>query len=441
MRRSLELRQELGEQHDAYKKLLETPQEKRTAEQNAELDRLDVAMDKIEGEIKITEKSEARDQRLGQRLPTEPVKPDVEHRAVQTLDEHRARAVDYEKRFGRMGRYIAERMADNPVASPEYRTAWAKLQAFGKDALAPDELRALSVGTATEGGHTVPLEEFLPRLIKAVDDSAPMRTVSTILPPVTQAQGLGIPTLAADPADADWTTELGTGSEDGTMAFGKREMHPYPMAKRIKVSDKLLRSSPLAMEPLVLDRLGYKFGITGEKAFQTGDGVNKALGIFTPSADGIPTSRDVEIGDGSAAVDPDKVIDARYTLKEGYWPRARWMFHRNWLAKFRKLKSALAQGGNYLWQPGLTAGAPSTFLDFPYTLSEYSPSVTTHGAGVYAAVLGDFSNYWIVDALTTRIQRLVELYAETGQVGFIGRAEMDGQPVLSEAFVRAIAAT
>jgi len=35
-----------------------------------------------------------------------------------------------------------------------------------------------------------------------------------------------------------------------------------------------------------------------------------------------------------------------------------------------------------------------------------------------------------------QIQRLNELYAETNQVGFIGRLGTDGAPVLEEAFVR-----
>ena len=56
--------------------------------------------------------------------------------------------------------------------------------------------------------------------------------------------------------------------------------------------------------------------------------------------------------------------------------------------------------------------------------------------GKYVGLFGDFSNYWIVDALSMQIQRLSELYAETNQVGFIGRLETDGAPVLEEAFVR-----
>jgi hypothetical protein len=34
------------------------------------------------------------------------------------------------------------------------------------------------------------------------------------------------------------------------------------------------------------------------------------------------------------------------------------------------------------------------------------------------------------------VQRLTELYAETNQVGLIGRMEADGMPVLEEAFAR-----
>ena len=40
------------------------------------------------------------------------------------------------------------------------------------------------------------------------------------------------------------------------------------------------------------------------------------------------------------------------------------------------------------------------------------------------------------DALSMQVQRLNEFYAETNQVGLIGRLETDGAPVLEEAFVR-----
>ena len=74
---------------------------------------------------------------------------------------------------------------------------------------------------------------------------------------VAGASSLGAPSLDADPDDADWTTELGTGREDDAMKFGKRELHPHPLAKRIKISNDLIRRSVLPSESIVRDRLAY----------------------------------------------------------------------------------------------------------------------------------------------------------------------------------------
>ena len=52
------------------------------------------------------------------------------------------------------------------------------------------------------------------------------------------------------------------------------------------------------------------------------------------------------------------------------------------------------------------------------------------------ALIGDLSYYWIADAMNLEIQVLVERYADTNQNGYIGRQEVDGMPVLEEAFVR-----
>jgi HK97 family phage major capsid protein len=79
-------------------------------------------------------------------------------------------------------------------------------------------------------------------------------------------------------------------------------------------------------------------------------------------------------------------------------------------------------------------GEPDRILGMPMVISEFAPNTFT--TGKYVGLFGDFSNYWIVDALSMQIQRLSELYAETNQVGFIGRLETDGAPVLEEAFVR-----
>lgn len=295
--------------------------------------------------------------------------------------------------------------------------------------LAPDEFRALQADLDVSGGYLQPPEQFVNQLIQNVDDMVYFRQLATTLT-VTSADSLGVPTLETDPADADWTSELATGSEDSSMDFGKRELQPHPLAKRLKVSRKLLRAVP-NVDQIVRERLAYKFGITYEKACMTGHGSNQPLGVFTASSDGISTSRDVPTGNTTTSIQFDGLIEAKYTLKSQYWARASWMFHRDGMKQIAKLKDG---DGQYLWRESVRVGEPDRILGLPSRVSEYAPNTFT--TGLYVGILGDFANYWIADALTFELQLLQELYAETNQVGLIGRLESDGMPVLEEAFVR-----
>lgn len=292
------------------------------------------------------------------------------------------------------------------------------------------EQRALSAGVDAEGGYTLAPEQFLNQLLKNVDDAVYMRQWGTGFR-VKSDKGLGVPVLDADPADADWTTELGTGSEDSAMAFGKRSLLAYPMAKRIKVSKTLLRYSELNVEQIVRERLGYKFGITWEKNMLTGDGTNKPLGVFTATASGISVARDVATGNGATAVTFDGLLNAKYALKGQYHPMAKWLNHRDGQREIAKLKD---NDNQYLWRESVIEGEPDRLLGIPAFMSEFVPNTFT--TGLYVGILGDFSKYWYTDSLEMEIQNLKELYAETNQDGFIGRAEGDGMPVLEEAFVR-----
>lgn len=304
--------------------------------------------------------------------------------------------------------------------------AWATQDFRG---VAPDDRRALQADLDASGGYLRPPQVVVDRLIKDVDDMVFMRQRATKFS-VGGSESLGVPTLENDPADADWTTELATGSEDNSMSFGKRELHPHPLAKRIKISRKLLRSVPSAQE-LVRGRLSYKFAITQEKGFLLGSGASQPLGVFTPSDKGISTGRDVSTGNTATAMSFDGLKEAKYTLKGAYHGRAAWMFHRAGVKQLAKIKDG---EGQYIWQQSVVANEPDTLLGFPVGMSEYVPSTFT--TGLYVGILGDFSHYWIADAQTLEFQLLNELYAETNQVGLIGRLDCDGMPTLEEAFVR-----
>jgi HK97 family phage major capsid protein len=348
-----------------------------------------------------------------------------------------------------------KRVSKRANATPAYKRNFQRYLLGGemKGLIASDdvEARALQMDSDVVGGFVVAPQEFSDQIIKFVDNLVFIRGLATKYR-VPNAQSLGVPQLTADPADADWTTELGTGSEDSSMAFGKREFRPHPLAKLLKISNKLIRAagqltqfaedgeteSPMSVDGLVMDRLGYKFGVAEEKAFLTGTGNLQPLGVFVASADGVPTSSDVTCA-SATAIAADDLINTKYSLKPQYLKSkgTAWLFHRDAIKAVRKLKDS---NGQYLWAPGgigqasLTVGSPDTILDLPFYQSEYAPNTFT--TGLYVGMLADWRFYWIADALDMTVQRLVELYAATNQVGFIGRKETDGMPVLAEAFAR-----
>ncbi|MCZ7414308.1 phage major capsid protein [Streptomyces sp. WMMC897] len=369
--------------------------------------------------------------------------PEEETKFDRLMDDRDALDQDIE-RAERLLDDDAHRVDDLPDDGPTGRQteelASQAVRAYflgGRANMTPEQARTLVAGNDPEGGFLVMPEQFVNRLIQAVDDAVPLRGLATVNR-VTMAESLGVPTLDTDLDDAEWTSEVGTGSQDDSLRLGKRELRPHPLAKRVKISRTLLRKATMGPEALVRERMAYRHAVAMEKAYMTGDGNQKPLGLFTASADGIPTTRDVDVNtsgtgfvhnatDGYAG---DGLIAAKYTLKPQYHSRARWLFHRLILAEVRKLKDADDQ---YVWKPGL-GDRPDTILEIPYILSEFAPS--TMADDDYIGMLGDFSHYWIADALSFEVQRLVELYAEANQVGFIGRAETDGMPVLAEAFVR-----
>ena len=93
----------------------------------------------------------------------------------------------------------------------------------------------------------------------------------------------------------------------------------------------------------------------------------------------------------------------------------------------RKLKNG---SGDFLWQPSILANTPDTILGRPVYTSTFMPKVA---AGAKCILFGDMSYYWIADREGRTFQRLNELYATTGQVGFLSSERVDGKLILPEA--------
>ena len=70
-------------------------------------------------------------------------------------------------------------------------------------------------------------------------------------------------------------------------------------------------------------------------------------------------------------------------------------------------------------------------MNRPIYTSSYIPALA---AGIKGIGFGDLSYYWVADRQGRSFHRLNELFAVSGQVGFMSTQRVDGKLVLPEAF-------
>jgi len=292
--------------------------------------------------------------------------------------------------------------------------------------------RVLQADKDVTGGFAVLPESYSSQILTELNDAVFIRSLGTQIE-LKNAASLSVPYDDDAGDDASWTAEIFTGAEDASISFEKRNLAPKPSAKRVKLS-RTLAQRAAGFQNFAISRLSYKFALTEEKAFLTGDGVGKPMGIFIAAgagALGISTARDVSTGNTSTEIKADNLIETLMSLKAQYRKNAVWVFHRDAIKQIRKLKTG---DGVYLLQPSLAADKPDTILGKVYHESEYAPNTFT--SGLYVGILGDFSYYWVVTALSMEVSVLTELYAEQNCIGLIGRMEVDAAPILENAFAR-----
>lgn len=307
--------------------------------------------------------------------------------------------------------------AKSVQSSKEYKevfNGWAR-----NGQITPEVRNALQVGTNSEGGYIVP-EEFETMLVAKIQDVNPLRQWCNV---ITTASDRNIP-IESTLGTAAWAAEEATTAESDA-AFGQVVLNAYKLSTLVKVSEELMADSFFDISSYLAENFGSRFALAEEAAFVNGDGSAKPTGIVGGATDSGVTFA------GTAAITADELIDTQHGLTRPYRANAVWMVNDSTLKMIRKLKDGDNQ---YLWQTGLVAGAPDTLLGRPIYSSTAMPAAT---AGLKSVVFGDLSGYTIADRTGRTIQRLNELYAVTGQVGFRAFGRCDGKVTDSNKIVYA----
>ena len=390
MSKVLELREKRAKAWEAAKKFLDA---KRTAdgfvsaEDAAAYDRMEADVVNLGKEIERLERQAAIDAELARATST-PITNQPNGR------------IDGEAKTGR--------------GTEEYKRAfWNGM----RNRISYDVQNALSIGTDSEGGYLVP-DEYEKKLVEALQDEVFFRSLATVIR--TSSGDRKIP-IVTGKGEAAWIDEGGQFPESDD-SFGQTSIGAYKLATMIKVSDELLNDSVFNIEQYISTEFGRRIGTKEEEAFFIGDGQGKPIGLFH-AAGGAETG----VTAASTSITFDDVMDLYYSLRAPYRNKASWLLNDSTVKALRKLKDS---NGNYIWQPSVREGEPDRILNRPYRTSIFVPELAE---GKRVMAFGDYSYYWIADRQGRSFKRLNELYATTGQVGFLACERVDGKLILSEA--------
>jgi len=269
-------------------------------------------------------------------------------------------------------------------------------------------------GSDGSGGYLVP-DTFEKRLVKALTEKNVIRQISTN---IRTTRKLIIP-VSLGCANATWINE-NEPCVFNEAEFGRVELDVYKLGTSIKVTDEMLEDGGVDLEKYIKDSFAERIARAEEDAFINGDGNGKPLGLIHQAAIGTTTGT-------TGKITVDDLIDLEFSLAKKYRKNAVWVMSND---AYCRLTQITHYRGNPIWNTGLSEESPMKLFGYPVYISDYMDNVVP---GNIPVMFGDFSYYWIGDRGKRVIKRLVERYADRGQVAYITTERVDAKLVLPDA--------
>lgn len=291
----------------------------------------------------------------------------------------------------------------------EYFKAFDK---FLRNGMTP-EVKAAMSETSGNGAEFLP-KEMHNQIITIMKELGVMRQLATV---ITTANDRDIPVEGA-PVTATWGTEAGPYSESSPKVTQKT-LKAFKLTALTKVSEELLQDSAFDVTGYIARSIAEQFSLAEEDSFINGDGSGKPTG-FLGGTTSITSAVAGEIG-------YKDIVDLFTAVSGPYRAKGKWLAGDSAFATLLKLVDTT---GRPIWQPSVVAGTPDMLLG----KSLYSsPKMAAVETGNKPLAFGDFSQYYIADRAEMTLQRLLELYAGNGQVGFRAYKRTDGNLIVPSA--------
>jgi len=396
-----EKRANLASQAQAIIDLADKEKRELTAEETVTFDKFHTEIEELRGQVERLERHEAVEKEMNESRGTQAAKEDRRGGQYEAADADPALVI------ARAARVAAENRAFNSYLR------------HGIEGMAPEdrqimaEKRAQSVGTNTAGGYTV-APAFYDQLETAMKAFGGMRQAATVIATDTGAT-MPMPT-ENDTGNVAVILGENTQVSEQDVTFGVVNIGAFMYSsKSILVPLQLLQDTAFDLNSYIGERLAERFGRGQNAHFTTGTGTTQPFGIVPQATLGVTGTT----GETTSLI-YDDLVGLQHSVDPAYRNGAQWMFHDTTLLAIKKLKDSQ---GHPLWQPNVQSGQPDLLLGSPFSINQDMPVMAANAKSI---LYGNLKKYFIRDVKDVSIIRLVERYADYGQVGFLGWARADG---------------
>lgn len=292
------------------------------------------------------------------------------------------------------------------------------------------QTKALSSTSDASGGYLVP-KPVLDKIQSTLQGYSPFRTLARVSQISTDALELLLDKGAQ--AEVGWVAETANRDETATPDLAKLRIPVHQIYAKPKASQKLLDDAAMDIESWLIQKIADRMAEIENQAFIHGDGQNKPKGFMTyptvAAGQGVWGSfEEIKTGKDGVIDEPDSLVKLFYSLKPQYLRGAVWLMGRSALSAIRQIKDAT---GQFIWQPSVMTGTPSTLLGHPVVVCDDMPALV-RGTASKSIALGNFGEaYQIVDRCEMNILR--DPYSAKPYVEFYATKRVGGDVVNFEA--------
>lgn len=287
------------------------------------------------------------------------------------------------------------------------------------------EYRAQGEATGAAGGYLVP-EGFRNKLIERMKAFGGIANGAEILT-TDSGQPLPYPTNDDTSNTGEIVNEGGTFASGADLVFGTKTLQAYKFMAGgasnlpLKVSYELLQDGAFNVSDFVAKKLGERMARKQAASWAVGTGVNEPTGLLS-AAGGLAGA--TALSSNSAPTYADLVAIV-HDLDPAYWDGSTWVFNAAFLEVLRNIVDD--NGRPLLWgaNGNLSDGMGGmTLLGYPVIVDQACPSPSASNKFGFFGRLADA--YVIRRVKDVTLVTLNELYAPSGQVGYMAWARADG---------------